>query len=161
MNTIINILMLTLFAFSPKAKPPRHDIQQISIRQGPCYGACPIYTATFNKDGSATFEGEKPRFHSPEMNLRIGKFWGKITMEKFDSLAEIIEEVDFFKMSNYRERVTDLSTTYITVTTPETTKTIEIYGIHIPEEMERLRRAIKETVDQTSWQKLEEADETE
>ena len=34
-------------------------IQRLTYETGPCFGACPVYRVTVNRDGSAVFEGRR------------------------------------------------------------------------------------------------------
>lgn len=41
------------------AAPPADDTVAITIGQGPCFGACPVYAATLQKSGALSFEGRR------------------------------------------------------------------------------------------------------
>ena len=60
MRTRISVLALAgLAACATTAAAPAGRVETISYETGPCFGACPVYRVTVNRDGSGVFEGRR------------------------------------------------------------------------------------------------------
>jgi len=59
-------------------------LESISYETGPCFGACPVYTVTVNRDGNGLFEGR--RFTAVEGERRF-----TLTPAQFDAFARQLE----------------------------------------------------------------------
>jgi hypothetical protein len=64
----------------------------ISIDRSGCYGACPTYTVTFNRDGSAEMDA---RAYLP----RLGHFVGKIRVTTFARICYALDRMGFFQLN--------------------------------------------------------------
>lgn len=59
---------------------PEGSTETISYETGPCFGACPIYKVTVNRDGSGLFEGRRFTAVTGERAFRL-------TPAQFDAFA--------------------------------------------------------------------------
>ena len=50
---------LALVGCATTAGASGEQVESISYETGPCFGACPVYTVTVNRDGSGLFEGRR------------------------------------------------------------------------------------------------------
>ena len=56
----ISVLGLAgLAACATTAAAPAGRVESITFETGPCFGACPVYRVTVNRDGSGVFEGRR------------------------------------------------------------------------------------------------------
>lgn len=77
-------------------------ITSITLRRGPCFGACPIYEVTLAADGAATWYGE--RFAD-----RLGRHQGQVDVHDFGRLARFMLRAGFLDWEpEYLGSVTDL-----------------------------------------------------
>jgi hypothetical protein len=51
--------------------PDENAMESISYETGPCFGACPIYRVTVNRDGTGLFEGRRFTAVEGERRLRL------------------------------------------------------------------------------------------
>jgi hypothetical protein len=113
-----------------------------------CFGNCPVYAMTIYENGEAILEGEK--------NIdKIGKYSLKLSQPEIDTLLKEFERAHFFELQDrYYKPVTDLPTTFITLTLGNKTKKItDYYGA--PEKLKVLEEKIEEIVNKRAWKKLE------
>ena len=61
-------------------------LESISYETGPCFGACPVYTVTVNRDGNGLFEGR--RFTAVTGERRF-----TLTPAQFDAFARQLESL--------------------------------------------------------------------
>jgi len=159
--------ILLLIAFSPNIKPPepaepvQHRITQIRLHKGPCFGYCPVYTATFFSDGRATYEGKAPHGREPMPGYKIGEYAGKVGTERFDALANLADSLGFFTWTDFTQRATDLPTTKIFITRGDSTHAVTIYALNPPDEMRALMQRLEALVDSTKWEKIADIEEKE
>jgi Domain of unknown function (DUF6438) len=94
---------------------------RITLERTACYGACPVYSVVILGDGTVTYTGRT--------NVRVAGVKTKtIPAETVRDLAHYIESAGFFEMKDeYSALVTDLPTTYVTVTLGRRTKKIKDY----------------------------------
>ncbi|HIA35851.1 MAG TPA: hypothetical protein EYN89_03715 [Flavobacteriales bacterium] len=79
------------------------------IKRTPCYGRCPIYSASFYKSGYVVYRGE--RFVEKQ-----GIYTGKITEENLRSVSKMARSVNYMGFEKeYDTSVTDLPTTYTSI----------------------------------------------
>lgn len=64
------------------------EITLITLRRGPCSGACPMYEVTLAADGAATWDGE--RFVD-----RLGRYQGQVDVNDFGRLARFMRRAGF------------------------------------------------------------------
>lgn len=80
----------------------------VSIKKTPCFGDCPTYEITINKDGNVVYVGK-------ENVLAEGKHIFKLTDEQLKAVKEKLAKKDFstFKRKYDNPNITDLPSTYI------------------------------------------------
>jgi hypothetical protein len=93
---------IILFGCSPQRRhaaqvinrtTPGAGITEITFARSSCYGYCPGYQVTFEKDGCAFYDGYG---YVPW----IGHYIGYVPPGKFDYLAQLIDERGFFSMQH-------------------------------------------------------------
>jgi hypothetical protein len=95
--------------------PANQDLQAgpdsvyFSMERTACFGSCPSYKVTIDKDGNAVYEGRR---FAP----REGRFVGKVDAVTMKELYDKAVAVGFFGMEDkYDRAVTDLPSTIIRV----------------------------------------------
>ena len=86
-----------------------YENRLLSMRKTPCFGDCPVYELSIDKDGNVTYNGIQ------YVNEK-GKHEFKLSDEQFNKLTKMLNEGDFdsFKDIYDNERITDLPSTFIT-----------------------------------------------
>ncbi|WP_272148766.1 DUF6438 domain-containing protein [Tenacibaculum aiptasiae] len=86
-----------------------YENRLLSMRKTPCFGDCPVYELSIDKDGNVTYNGIQ------YVNEK-GKHEFKLSEEQFNKLTKMLNEGDFdsFKDVYDNERITDLPSTFIT-----------------------------------------------
>jgi hypothetical protein len=80
-----------------------------SLERTPCFGKCPAYVITIQRDGSATYVGRSNA-------EREGTYTGKVDEATMVKLLDKANEIGFFDMQDkYDGQVTDLPSTIIRV----------------------------------------------
>src|SRR4029450_13585872 len=131
----------------------------IQLRRTSCYGPCTIYTVSIDARGTVTYVGEK-------FVRVIGRQTGRIDPSIVAKLLARAETIRFFDLRNsYRyieypdgstSSVTDLPTTFVTITANGRTKAVEDY-IAAPDLLRELEREIDEAAGTKRWIFLDEA----
>jgi hypothetical protein len=104
----------------------RGEITSVTLRRGPCFGACPVYEVRLGSDGTATWDGE--RFVE-----RLGRFRGEVDGNDFAHLAGFVERSGFFHWdSEYVGHVSDLPDYRLTVESAGGTKSVRQNGVDEP-----------------------------
>ena len=93
----------------------------ITLERTACFGVCPVYTVTIQDDGTVQYQGVQ--------HVRVaGVHMWKIEPLAVDALARGMQKAGFFEMKDaYRMPVTDMPTTYTTLTIGGRTKRITDY----------------------------------
>ena len=130
----------------------------IQLQRTSCYGPCPIYTLSIDARGQVVYVGEK--------FVRVaGRQTAKIDPSIVAKLLSRAETIRFFDLRNaYRvienpdgstSMVTDLPTTFVTVTANGRTKRVEDY-IAAPDALTQFEREIDEAAGTKRWTFLDE-----
>lgn len=108
----------------PKDKYINSDFSSVTLKTTPCYGTCPVFELTINKDGAASFNGINHTKTRGSVNLKAEK-------EDVEFLNEILKVIDFERLkSNYAVCWTDDQTGHLTVSfTDGSSYEIEDYGL--------------------------------
>ena len=79
------------------------------LERGPCFGRCPMFTATVRTDGTVVFQGE--RFVS-----QAGMQESRLTPSQLDDLVQAFESRDIWgwKTAYTKHTVTDMATVVVT-----------------------------------------------
>lgn len=94
-------------------------IQKIEYEAGPCFGTCPIFKMTINKDRSATFFAEHYNFRQTQDGdfKPEGTFKAMLRDKEFEQIVDILNYIDFKNLKEeYAVRYTDAPTANITIT---------------------------------------------
>jgi len=120
---------------SPKPQAKAEDPIVITIKRTPCFGTCPDYDVTMRGDGTVTYEGRS--------NVRIaGEHTWKVDPAAVRGLAREMQEAGYFELQDeYSAHVTDLPTTYTSLTIGARTKKVKNY-FKAPEKLRDLEDRI-------------------
>src|SRR3954469_18218451 len=130
----------------------------IRLQRTSCYGPCPIYTVTIDARGTVTYEGER--------SVRVlGHRTGHIEPSTVAGLLARAGRIRFFQMRDaYRVienpdgtvfEVSDLPTTFVTVSVNGRTKTVEDY-VAAPDSLAEFEREIDTAANTKRWVFLDE-----
>lgn len=96
--------------------------EKITFAAGGCFGTCPVFNLSINKDGTATYS-------AIEYNEKTGNFTGKISQPEFDELMELLRYLNPDELNNnYRVGWTDDETGTTEIDYNGRSKTISDYG---------------------------------
>lgn len=115
-------------------QPVDNHIEKIEFESGACFGTCPIYKLTINKDRSAVFLAEHYNFDKDKKSYdylkKEGEFKGKINAADYENLTGLLNYIDFKHLKdNYHVTWTCSATATLTITYDNgKTKTISDYG---------------------------------
>jgi hypothetical protein len=116
----------------------------IALERTACFGACPVYSVSIDAKGSVTYDGTR-------FVRVVGRQTERIAVSRVAALVETVDRIRFFELEDkYRQLITDLPTTFVTVTRDGRTKRIEDY-FGAPESLKELERAIDETARIAGW----------
>jgi hypothetical protein len=125
----------------------------IELRRTSCFGTCPVYTVSIDAAGRVTYVGEK-------FVRVVGRQTARVDPSVVAKLLARADSVRFFDLRNaYREienpdgsrtTVTDLPTTFVTITANGRTKTIEDY-VAAPDALREFEREIDEAAGTKRW----------
>ena len=125
----------------------------IQLRRTSCFGPCPIYTVSIDARGGVTYEGEK-------FVRVVGRQATRIDPSIVAKLLARAESIHFFDLRDaYRyienpdgshSMVTDLPTTFVSVTANGRHKTIEDY-VGAPDALRAFEREIDEAAGTKRW----------
>ena len=125
------------------------DLTRISLERGPCYGTCPIFQVTFQRDGAARYQGEG-------FVPRIGAYEGRIRQATFDRLATVILDSGFLALrGSYDEPITDAATVTTMIEAGTRRKVVSNYARSGPVQLELVERAIDAVARRVRWRALE------
>ncbi|QBB71822.1 hypothetical protein ELE36_16470 [Pseudolysobacter antarcticus] len=124
-------------------------IDSISLERTPCYGLCPDYSITFNKDGYAFMEGRGNTAHN-------GKFHAEINLHDFIRLCQLVYVANFFNLrDSYSAGWTDDTTMILIVVAGKTKKRVSDYGDVGPAQVWAMGRAIDAISTTLEWKPAE------
>lgn len=102
------------------ANPKENKITKIEFETSGCFGTCPVYKLTLDRDNISVFHAKYYNFSNDERaeyGKEEGVFYGKISNSKFDELQEILNYCDFENLrESYSVMHTDDQTALLTVT---------------------------------------------
>ena len=103
------------------AAAPAQAAPVITLERTACFGTCPVYKVTLLEDGTVSYEGWE--------HVRVpGTHTWKIDPAAVLALARDMEKAGFFEMKDaYTLPVTDMPTTYVTLTSGGRSKRIKDY----------------------------------
>lgn len=107
----------------------------ITLERTECFGICPAYKLTITGTGLVTYEGKNHVAYK-------GIYNSKLTDEELEELFFHLSSVDLLSFKDeYTENITDMPTTYVSVTHNGVTKTIKDY-FGAPPELRELESRI-------------------
>lgn len=138
------LIGLTSVTSSSEATQAIPDDFVISLERTACFGACPVYSVSIDARGNVTYDGAK-------FVRTVGRQTDRVPVPRVAALVQLVDRIRFFELDDkYRELITDLSTTFVTVTRDGRRKRIEDY-FGAPESLKQLERAIDETARTAQW----------
>ena len=138
MSTALLALVLTAAA-PPSGRAPdvscaasAEPIDEVTLSRGACFGRCPIYRATFHKDGGIDYIGER--------NVKLsGAHRARIAPERFAVLAHAVDASGFFCMdANYEKPITDLPDVVVAAKRAGVAHTVRDYADSAPAKLAEL-----------------------
>jgi Domain of unknown function (DUF6438) len=130
----------------------------ITLERTRCFGACPVYTVSIDAKGNVVYEGR--RFVQVQ-----GRVTDRIPVSRVAALLATAERIGFFELRDqYRTKknpdgsetiVTDLPTTFVTITSGGRSKRIEDY-FGAPDSLKELERQIDDAAGTKRWIRGEE-----
>ena len=120
----------------------------MTMRKTPCYGRCPIYTASIYNSGYVVYQGK--RFVRNE-----GIHTGRLTEDQMNSIRHMARNVNYFEFNDEYDRpVTDLPTTYTTMHLNGQKKTIK-NRVGGPDALRGFENHVQKILDGIVWTKQE------
>ena len=146
------------FHASQSTPPAVPDDFFITLSRTSCFGPCPIYAVSIDAKGTVKYEGKK--------FVRVtGVQTDQIPVSRVAELLATVDRIRFFELEDrYRvirnadgttTMVTDLPTTFVTVTRGGQTKSIEDY-VGAPESLKQFEKQIDEAARTARWVAVDE-----
>jgi Domain of unknown function (DUF6438) len=121
------------------------EITSITLRRGPCFGACPMYEVMLAADGAATWYGE--RFVD-----RLGRDQGQVDINDFGRLARFMQRAGFLDWEpEYLGNVTDLPDYFLTAVVGDQTKTVRQNGVDEPPDFWVIAAVVDGLAEAINW----------
>ena len=122
----------------------------IRLERTACYGRCPVYSVTIDAKGNVTYDGT-------QFVRVVGRQTDRIPVSRVAALVETVDRIRFFDLDDkYSQLITDLPTTFVTVTRHGRSKRIEDY-FGAPQSLKGLERQIDDTARTERWIGLDQA----
>jgi len=133
----------------------------IEYKTTPCFGFCPVYSMTINPDRTAVLEAEhfnftktpsKDEFSKP----REGTYKATIKEADYKKLVSLLNGLDVKNLNEkYGQKVSDLSTSYLTVNFADgTSKQVEDYGKRGSEKLVEVYKFFEDLKLNQQWTKV-------
>lgn len=155
MRWLIGIAAFVLFGMTSltRSSAANQDIPVdfvITLERTACFGACPVYSVSIDAKGNIIYDGMK-------FVRIVGRQTDRITVPRVAALVEMIDRIRFFELEDkYHQMITDLPTTFVTVTRDGRSKRVEDY-FGAPESLKELEREIDQTARTARWTDLNRA----
>ena len=160
-NAIVPLVFALAIAFAGAAAAQEPDVPPdtvITLQRTSCLGPCPIYTVSIDASGTVTYEGEQ--------SVRVvGRRTAHIDPSAVATLLARATQIRFFGLRDaYRSienpdgtttMVTDLPTTFVTITVKGRTKRVEDY-VGAPDSLMEFEREIDNAAGTKRWVFLDE-----
>jgi len=147
-----------LFFFACKSTKETVEEQKIkeedrvflSLKKGPCFGKCPVFTISIYKSGLAEFHGKA---HTGN----LGKFKKNISLAQLDDLMLSCEDADILSMLDmYPSQIADLPLITIKYMTDDSTKVVKGKEDR-PAKLIAVERKLVDIVNSDGWELVEAA----
>ena len=120
----------------------------IKLERTACFGSCPVYSVTLDAKGNVSFSSTKGDGTLVQQTDRIA-------VSEVAAVLATARRIGFFEMrDSYRAMITDLPTTFVTITANGHTKKIEDY-FGAPRELKQLEILIDEAARTQRWLKMQ------
>lgn len=149
LSTIILAILLT--SCGTKKAMIGEDFN-ITMQKGSCFGSCPVYTLSIDKNGYATYDGER-------FTDKIGKHGMQIAPDKFQAIANAFASADLASFDDdYPSNIADLPSATIAYANNAFTKRITGKRER-PQKVKDLQAMLEEISQMDSWESLEPKEE--
>jgi Domain of unknown function (DUF6438) len=139
------MLLWAFLAATMSASQPAPQPQVlIFLQRTRCFGACPEYSVSIAGDGTVTYEGRSSVAVTGPRTRQISPASVRLLLEEF-ARAQFSTLKD-----RYRAPVTDLPTTYVSLTIEGRTKTVQDY-FGAPKELKDLEALIDDIAGTDRW----------
>jgi hypothetical protein len=156
-RTTANLVFAALVAATPVAAQEIPDDFLVTLERTACFGDCHVYTVTIDARGNVAYEGKE--------SVRVpGKATDRVAITRVRGLMDTIERIGFFKFSERyvairnpdgtETIVTDLPTTFVTVTSEGRRKRVEHY-VGGPLGLKQLEREIDAATNTRRWTRID------
>ncbi len=149
MRLLIQILTVLLLTSCSLFKGQKEQVEYVKLSRTGCYGKCPVYQITVNRDGSILYKGDMFVEHIGSYNVDVN-----FDFQVFETL---VEESDFFNLQDrYLENVADIPVCGVTVKTGLREKSVLDNGIG-PRELKMFQKEIDKLLlnaEDAVWTKL-------
>lgn len=137
---LIGVAWLT----SQAAGQPIPEDFVIKLERTACFGACPVYIVTIDARGTVTY-------HGTQFVRIVGRQTDRVPVSRVAALVETVDRIRFFELDDkYRQLITDLPTTFVTVTRDGRSKVIEDY-FGAPTPLKDFERQIDDIARTARW----------
>ena len=158
-STTILALLVVAFSNWSAQDPAVPADTTIKLERTACFGTCPVYSVTIDGTGNVIYEGTS--------HVRVeGRQTDRIPVSRVAALLETAERIGFFDLQDHYQTirnpdgsvtiVTDLPTTFVTITKDGRSKRVEDY-IGAPDGLKQLERQIDEAAGTRRWVRHEDA----
>lgn len=147
---IIALLLIVSFFVTRQRFPTPEDAKirdaVITLQRTACFGTCPIYKLTVYGTGEVQYEGED--------YVKVkGKQSASISAEKVKELVNEFYKINYFSLKDkYEGNITDLPTTFTSITIDGKSKQVENY-YGAPDSLNKLEDLIDEITNSAQWVK--------
>lgn len=139
---LIGLTSLTMSSSAAAQAIPEDFV--ITLERTACFGACPVYAVSIDRNGNVTYDGTR-------FVRVVGRQTDRIPVRLVAALVETVDRIRFFDLDDkYRQLITDLPTTFVTVTRGGRSKRIEDY-FGAPKSLKELERQIDDTARTARW----------
>src|SRR5688572_19820074 len=116
----------------------------IKLERTACFGTCPVYSVTIDAKGHVVFEGT-------QFVAAQGQHTDSIPASSVAALLATARRIGFFELQDsYRAAISDLPTTFVTITADGRTKRVENY-FGGPQGLRELEKQIDATARTDRW----------
>ena len=149
MHAAVAMLLLTAGTFAGAAQPEEMPADtMIRLERTRCFGECPAYSVTIDAGGNVTFDGK-------DFVRVTGRRTARVAISTVRALLETARRIGFFDLHDkYRALITDLPTTFVTVTAAGRSKRIEDY-VGAPRALHDFEREIDEAARTQQWIRID------
>ena len=138
------LIVLTPLATSRAAPQTIPEDFVIKLERTACYGRCPVYVVSIDARGNVTYDGTG-------FVKVTGRQTDRVPASRVAALVDTVDRIRFFDLDDkYRQLITDLPTTFVTVTRDGRTKRIEDY-FGAPKSLSDLERQIDDAAQTARW----------